>query len=83
MSRVKVESRRINNKFRVVYELLLENEEYAISCSELTLEGEMLDSCCVRDISPNEKYANEIFEAIVKNRVCACTLYDIICDLIC
>ena len=31
----------------------------------------------------NEKYANEIFETIVKNRVCACTLYDVICDLIC
>ena len=80
---VRAEIRQINKEVSAVYELLCENGNYAISCREKNKDGICVDCCYVSDITIDKKRAELIFEAVVKNKVCACTLLDVICDLIC
>ena len=83
MAMVKAEVQQINENVYAVYELLLENGDYAISCEEINKSGAQIDYCYVGDITRDKEWANRIFDVVVKNKVCACTLLDVICDLIC
>ena len=83
MVTIKKEKRQINVRVFAIYELVYDGESYAISCMEQSKWGECLDFCRVPDFTRDEKCANSIYETIVKNGVCACTLFDIVNDLIC
>ncbi|MBO5262021.1 MAG: hypothetical protein J6B45_03145 [Clostridia bacterium] len=65
------------------YKLLHMADGYAISCVEYDRLGNIVDSCTVRDITINRNVARDMFNKIVSNKVCACTLCDVICDLLC
>ena len=75
--------RKISEETTAYYLLIRENEEYSIIIEEKNLKKETTDFAKVDSITPNEAMAKSIFAKIVKNKVCACTLYDIIYDLMC
>lgn len=79
----KQQRRKIAKNINVVYELICEEGEYSFSCFEYDDKGVITDECLVRSVTVNRSFAEEIFEKLVNNKVCACTLKDIICDLIC
>ena len=83
MATIRTEKRQINKELSAIYELVLEDGDYSISCLEENRFGECTDFCCVHEVSQDEQFANAIYEKIVKNNVCACTLFDVINDLIC
>ncbi|MBO5313384.1 MAG: hypothetical protein J6B29_05400 [Clostridia bacterium] len=65
------------------FELRMENGEYSIYCYEYDDKGDLKDSDVVKSITPSKERAEEIFDLIVRNCVSACTLEDVIVDLIC
>lgn len=65
------------------FRLWLSFGEFSISSTEYNRYGEITDYCVVNRITSNKDKAMCIFKKIVENTVSACTLEDVICDLIC
>ena len=83
MSSKIVVRRKISSITSATYTLTFENNEYSIACVEQNEEGSVTDFAKVKCITSSEERAKEIFSKITKNKVCACTLCDVVCDLIC
>ena len=75
--------RKISKETTAYYLLIKEDEEYSIIIEEKNLENETTDFAKADRFTSNEAMAKSFFAKIVKNKVCACTLCDIICDLMC
>ena len=83
MTTVGKAQKRISKHTVCEYKLCFANEEYSIVCTEYGNDGEVKDFSLVKSFTSAEMVAKEIFQKIVRYRVSACTLYDIISDLIC
>lgn len=75
--------KRISKHTVCEYKLLVSSAGYSIECTEYDNYGTVKDFSSVKNITTVEENAREMFEKIVRHRACACTLYDIISDLIC
>ncbi len=75
--------KRISKSTVCEYRLILLGAEYSIECTEYDNYGSVKDFSAIKNITSLEKTAQELFQKIVRHRACACTLYDIISDLIC
>ena len=75
--------KRISKNTVCEYKLLLSINGYSIECTEYDNYGSIKDFSAVKNITYLKETAQEIFQKVVKHRVCACTLYDVISDLIC
>ena len=75
--------KRISNKTVVEYTLTRKGGGYSIECVEYGNGGIVNDRANVNEITGLFCVAKRIFNLIVNNGVTACTLYDVICDLIC
>lgn len=83
MKFVKIEQARISSITSCVYFLAYDNKEYSVICREYGNDGEIKDESVIKGVTPNEKTAEEILSILAKNGVCACTLADVVIDLIC
>ncbi|MBE6674680.1 MAG: hypothetical protein E7596_06200 [Ruminococcaceae bacterium] len=75
--------KRISKHTVCEYKLIFSDSEYSIECTERDNFGRVTDYSLVKSITSLEEIAREMFQSIVKYGTCACTLYDIITDLIC
>ena len=75
--------KRISKRTVVEYTLDCKKSGYSIECVEYGNDGVVKDKSEVNDITTLLCVAKRIFNLIVSNSVTACTLYDVICDLIC
>lgn len=83
MEKIKITKKRISRKTVCEYSLHSENSEFSISCCELDKNGEITDYSQVKNAFSNLEKANDAYCKIIKHKVSACTLYDVIYDLIC
>lgn len=75
--------RRISDKTLAEYEAYIKDGEYSIKVTEYDNEGNISDLCQVDCITADKNRARELLEVIADMTVCACTLCDVIIDLIC
>ena len=80
---IDVKKVKISEKTLCVYSLILENNAYTVECKEQDKSGRVKDSASVKDITTEQEVAKEIFQKVARNGVCACTLFDVVSDLIC
>ena len=75
--------KRISRQTVVEYILTCDGDAYSIECLEYENSGAVGDRVKIKEITTLYCDAERIFKLIVNNGVTACTLYDVICDLIC
>ena len=75
--------KRISKCTVVEYILTCEGGGYSIECVEYGNDGMVNDRTKIQEITTLLSVAERIYNLIVNNGVTACTLYDVICDLIC
>ncbi|MBO5287585.1 MAG: hypothetical protein J6B34_05620 [Clostridia bacterium] len=82
-SRDTVKEISISEKTTAKYELLLCEDGYTIKCTETDKLTGKSDTYSARSVTTKQERAIEIFNLLVKNKACGCTMCEIISDLIC
>ena len=75
--------KRISRQTVVEYTLTCEGGAYSIECVEYENDEIEKDRTKINEVTTLFCVAERIFNLIVNNGVTACTLNDVICDLIC
>lgn len=83
MHLLRSERRKISRGTACEYTLCCDCGEYSIECVEYTEQGEIKDCESIKKITTDKKRAEKIFDSVVENGVCACTLFDIVIDFLC
>ena len=72
----------LGNK-KLILKLFKDGAEYGILCVQTDRLGNTESSFKISDITPNKRFASEIFTRIVKYKAFSCSICEIIEDMLC